>query len=64
MASFDIRSSAQNTAIRAFGSVAYARELDRHSRCGDSELLWRSRHAFTFSPTSSIPEWVSVTCGR
>lgn len=61
MASFDIKTS-EKSALRAFGSVAYAREL------GDTEDVV-SAHFFgaadtSFSISNSLdPEWVSVNAG-
>ncbi|UAB79034.1 autotransporter domain-containing protein [Erythrobacter sp. SCSIO 43205] len=61
MASFDIKTS-EKSALRAFGSVAYAREL------GDTEDVV-SAHFFgaadtPFSISNSLdPEWVSVNAG-
>jgi uncharacterized protein YhjY with autotransporter beta-barrel domain len=61
MASFDIKTT-DTTAIKAFGSVAYAREL------GDTEDVVTA-HFFgaadnSFAITNSLdPEWVSVNAG-
>ena len=62
MASFDIKTT-DTTAIKAFGSVAYAREL------GDTEDVITA-HFFgaedtPFSISNGLdPQWVSVNAGR
>jgi outer membrane autotransporter protein len=61
MASFDIRSG-QNTAIRAFGSVAYARELADTQDVVTAHFFGAADTPFTIS-NQLDPEWVSVNAG-
>lgn len=61
MASFDIRSG-QNSAIRAFGSVAYARELADTQDVVTAHFFGAADTPFSIS-NQLDPEWVSVNAG-
>ena len=61
MASFDIKST-ETTSIKAFGSVAYARELGDTEDVVTAHFFGAEDLPFAFS-NSLDPEWVSVNAG-